>query len=178
MYSGQVLALDLAARTGWARGWPGDAMPVSGSVRFAKEGASMAHVFSSCRAWLGTFLASNPAVQWVVFEAPLPPIFKRGATNANTIRQLHGLCAVVEELLDTHGGYDVREARVSDVRIHFLGSNKYRRGEAKAYTIKRCKMLGWAPEDDNAADALALWHYQTSLLTAGGLLERRGGVGG
>jgi hypothetical protein len=46
---GQILALDLAARTGWALGCAQDKVPQSGSIRFAKEGASMAAVFSECR---------------------------------------------------------------------------------------------------------------------------------
>ncbi|TAI60697.1 hypothetical protein CWO89_39310 [Bradyrhizobium sp. Leo170] len=58
----------------------------------------------------------------------------------------------------------MREARVSDVRGHFLGTNRHKRKEAKAFTIDACHRLGWAPCDDNAADALALWHYQASLL--------------
>ncbi|TAI66204.1 hypothetical protein CWO89_09540 [Bradyrhizobium sp. Leo170] len=58
----------------------------------------------------------------------------------------------------------MREARVSDVRAHFLGTNRIKRKEAKVLTIDACHRLGWAPADDNAADALALWHYQASLL--------------
>jgi len=162
-YAGQILALDLAARTGWALGRPGD-MPASGSVRFAKEGASMAAVLSGCRRWLGEFLDGHPTIQLVVFEAPLLPAFKKGKTTIVTIRQLMGLCGTVEELLYSRGTYDIREARVSDIRIHFLGSNKHKREKAKELTIMRCRHLGWHPDDDNAADALALWDYQSSLL--------------
>jgi hypothetical protein len=163
-YTGQILALDLAARTGWARGRPGDRVPFSGSVRFGKEGSSMACVLSGCRGWLDQHLNFYPGVQLVVFEAPLLPSFKRGKTNIHALRQLNGLTSVVEELLYTRGTYDVREARVADIRNHFLGSNRFKREIAKAKTIERCRLLGWDPVDDNAADALALWHYQTSQL--------------
>lgn len=162
-YTGQILALDLATRTGWACGRAQDPVPVSGSVRFGRNGSTPAAVLYACRQWLGGFLSGNPAVQLVVFEAPLIPMFKRGATNIATIRQLMGLCAVVEELLYAKGGYDVREAKVSEVRNHFIGHNP-KREIAKAKTIYNCKMLGWDPVDDNAADALALWDYQASLL--------------
>ena len=35
--------------------------------------------------------------------------------------------------------------------------------EAKLKTIMACRRLGWSPCDDNAADALALWHYQATV---------------
>jgi hypothetical protein len=163
-YTGQILALDLAARTGWALGRAMDPRPASGSVRFGKDGSSMAAVFHACRRWLDAFLAQNPGVQLVVFESPLVPMFSRGKTTITTIRQLMGLPAIVEEFLYAKGGYDVREARVAEVRVHFLGSNKFRREIAKDKTVARCNLLGWKPVDDNAADALALWDYQASLL--------------
>jgi hypothetical protein len=163
-YRGKILALDLAARTGWALGRPQET-PVHGSVRFGKEGSSMAAVFSAARNWLDIFLRENPTIQLIVFEAPLLPMqMKWGKTNATAIRQLIGLAAVVEELLFTLTGYDVREARVSDVRTHFLGNNRAKRDEAKRLTGIGCKLRGWNPIDDNAADALALWDYQASLL--------------
>jgi crossover junction endodeoxyribonuclease RuvC len=162
-YSPRILALDLASRTGWACGNCSDAVPRSGSVRFARDGASMGALFAGCRQWLSDFLAAEPDIKLIVFEAPMDPMMFAGARRPETARQLIGLCAIVEEC--TYGcGYDVREARVSDVRVHFLGTNRIKRKEAKAATIEACHRLGWAPTDDNAADALALWHYQASIL--------------
>lgn len=160
----QILALDLAAKTGWALGYATDKVPQSGSIRFAKEGSSMAAVFSACRLQLRDFLSMNPEIGIVVFEAPLLPMFKGGKTSKSAIRSGIGLAAVVEELLFSLGRYDVREAEVRQVRTHFLGSNKNKRADAKDMTINACYRLGWKPVDDNAADALALWHYQASIL--------------
>jgi crossover junction endodeoxyribonuclease RuvC len=162
----QVLALDLAHRAGWALGFPEDTHPESGSVRFAKEGSSLAAVLSGCRLYLRDFLSVHPEVGLVVFESPNVGLHMRGRTNAKSIRMLIGLASVTEELLYTLGGYDVREAQVKDIRTHFLGNNKAKRAEAKELTIAKCRMLGWQPVDDNAADALAAWDYQTSLLRA------------
>ncbi len=162
-YPSQILALDLAGRTGWACGYATDKVPQSGSIRFAREGASLAATLSDCRLQLRDFLSANPEIGLVVFEAPLVPFFKRGKTNINTIRMLMGLCAVVEELLYTLGVYDIREATVADVRTHFLGSNKHKRAEAKHLTINACYRLGWKPATDDEADAMALWHYQASV---------------
>jgi hypothetical protein len=160
-FAGHVLALDLATKTGWAYGQP-DSVPKSGSLRFAREGASMAAHLVGCRKWLRDFIAVN-ATRLVVFEAPLTPDLMRGRTNIATIRLLIGLAAVVEECLYGRG-IDVREARVSDVRAHFLGSNHRKRDAAKLATKDVCTRLGWQAVDDNAADALALWSYQVSFI--------------
>jgi hypothetical protein len=162
-YNPRILALDLASRTGWACGHVSDAMPRSGSVRFAREGASLGAIYSGCRQWLSDFVAAEPDVRLIVFEAPMAPGHMAGFTTAHIIRVLIGLCAVVEEFGHSHR-FDMREARVFDVREHFLGSNRIKRKEAKSLTIEACNQLGWAPCDDNAADALALWHYQASIL--------------
>ncbi len=162
-YRPRILALDLASRTGWACGYPALPKPPSGSVRFAREGASLGAIFAGCRQWLGDFVATETDVSLIVFEAPMAPSHMAGFTSAHIIRVLVGLCAVVEEFGYSRG-YDVREAKVSEVRQHFIGSNRIRRKEAKAQTIAACNRLGWSPQDDNAADALALWHYQASIL--------------
>ena len=156
-----ILALDLATRTGFAVGRLSDRTPRSGSVAFGKSGASMGAIFANARAWMADFtLVNMPDI--VVFEAPLAPSFKRGATNFGTIRILMGLAAIVEEF--SYGKFDCREARVGDVRRHFIGTQRARRAAAKLMTISACRRLGWSPIDDNAADALALWHYQASIL--------------
>lgn len=157
-----ILALDLASQTGWALGRVYDRIPQSGSIRFAPKGASLGMVFSECRKWLKNFLIYNPGIEVIVFEAPMVPSHMIGNTNANTIRMLIGLTAVIEEAT-YQMGYDVREARVSDVRYHFLLKVRVKRAAAKVMTIAACRRLGWNPCDDNAADALALWHYQASV---------------
>ena len=80
-YTRQILALDLAAKTGWALGYVNDKAPQSGSVRFARDGATMAAVLSACRLQLHDFLSMNPEIGMVVFEAPLVPSFKGGKTS-------------------------------------------------------------------------------------------------
>lgn len=162
-----ILALDLAGRTGWALGKVHDRIPQSGSLRFAAPGASMGAVFCHFRMWL-TRIANENKIDVVVFESPMTPSHMRGKTNITTIRTLMGLPAITEEVFFTRGlaearYYDLREAKVVDIRRHFLGSTRYRRVAAKAMTIAACRRIGWFPQDDNAADALALWHYQASI---------------
>jgi len=161
-YRPRILALDLASRTGWAVGDPADPTPRSGSVRLASSGASLGAVYAGCRQWLVDFVAAEPDIRLIVFEAPMAPQHMAGFTTAHIMRLLIGLCAIAEEFGHSRG-YDVREAKVSDVREHFIGTNRIKRKDAKPLTIENCRRLGWAPVDDNAADALALWHYQASI---------------
>lgn len=157
-----ILALDLATRTGFALGGINDRTLTSGSVAFGKPGAPPGAIFSRCRSWVADFvLTAKPTI--VVFEQPLVPMFKVGQTNFSTIRILVGLAAIVEEQL-YGSGIQVSEARVSDIRRHFIGTHKHGRAAAKSMTIMACRRLGWSPVDDNAADAMALWHYQASVL--------------
>jgi hypothetical protein len=155
----RILSLDLALRAGWAMGRVLDRTPTFGSVRLAAPGASMGAIFANCRKWLSTF----DGVDIAVFESPMQPSFMSGHTNATTIRILMGIAAIAEEHFFSRG-VDVREAQVREVRRHFLGSNKHKRVAAKALTISACRRLGWNPPDDNAADALALWHFQASVI--------------
>src|SRR5262245_23437780 len=94
-FAGTILALDLASVTGWACGAPGQGVPRSGSIRFARVGASMGAIFSGCAQWLRDFLTVQE-VSLIVFESPMEPGFMTGKTNASTIRVLMGLPAIVE----------------------------------------------------------------------------------
>ena len=168
----RILALDLARIVGWAVGTPTDTRPQCGSIEIVRGDASMAKLFSEWRMMLRDFLSLHPDIGLVIFESPLVPGMMGGRTNIQTIRRLIGLAAVTEELLFTLGKYDIREARVSDVRTHFLGSNRHKREQAKALTMQRCRQLGWEVTDDNQADALALWDYQIACLRRDNLFSR------
>lgn len=154
--TGDILALDLATRFGWAEG-PIGGVPRYGSERFAPAGADRAAVLAGAvRFFQRRFMAFRPAA--VVFEAPLPPSFMRGHTNFNTSRTLLALPGIIEALCSINGIHRCEEAKVSDIRRFFIGGNP-RGEEGKKQTIAKLVGMGFEPQDDNAADALALWHY-------------------
>jgi hypothetical protein len=156
-----ILALDLASVTGWACGEPGG-VPVHGSIRFASAGASHEAVFTNAFTWLSRHCqVHSPSI--MVWEAPLATIFKRGSTNSNTTTLLYGLPAVAGLVAYRQGIYDIRKADTRDVRNHFIGSNP-KRVTAKPMVMSQCRKLGWQVEDDNEADALALWSYMCALI--------------
>jgi len=158
----KILALDLSfTNTGWALGAPGQT-PINDSLHFAKRGSRNADHFAGFHHWLTLHLAEHdPDI--VAIEGPLAPSFMRGHTTTDTARALMGLIAVAE--LATHEFGDVREHAVSTIRQFFLGTSKIKSRDAKQMTFDRCVQLGWKPKDKDAADALALWAYQVSLIS-------------
>jgi len=161
MFEGRVLALDLATTTGWAYGVPGS-IPKFGHIRFTKAGSPRAETYRAFRDWLeATWNVRGEQPDAVVYESPMVPALMQGKTNINTIRLLTGLSAILEEWCV--GKVDCQEARVSDVRTFFVGSNM-KGAQAKLLTIHRCRMIGWDVETTDEADALALWSYWSGWL--------------
>ena len=154
----EILALDLATRTGWARGAPGQ-RPVSGSVQFGKPEASNNAVFAHALTWTSTLLESKPRPTVIIIEGLLPYYAKQGATSRKTHERLSGLHAIVRAVAYLRGIYEVSDAGAQQVRRHFIGEGSLARDAAKLAVIHRCNKLGWNPVDDNAADALALWDF-------------------
>ena len=154
-FTGRILALDLATHTGWAHGRPGE-KPKWGVETFQGERAK---AYRALRAWLNQWIVDK-RVDLVTFESSATQ-FMHGRTRIETIKRLIGLCEHVEELC--YGRVECREARVAEVRAHFIGQN-IARAEAKVETIRQCKELGWDTSNDNEADALALWSLQVCCL--------------
>jgi hypothetical protein len=152
-----LLFLDLATVTGWAVG-PIGGKPISGSQRLAPSGAPSSEVFGNFLKWLHDMIAvHSPRV--VAFEAPLPPSLLRGKTTVDTARRLMGLPAITEAVCNRMGIHSVLEARVDDIRQHFIGRRNLPGADGKRAVIARCRQLGYEPKDDNAADALAGFDY-------------------
>lgn len=158
-----ILALDIATRTGFAFGRPGE-FPRSGSVRLAPQGASNGMIGRGMLRWLTDFLAVNP-VGALYYEVPLDPRHMGNKTNFATARVLLGLPFLVETIAEARGIFKLREAGVQDVRKHFVGEARPK--DKKAAVLARCRQLRWAPEDDNAGDALALWDFACAIEAPG-----------
>ena len=159
-FTGIIVALDIATVTGFAYGRP-DKTPKFDSVRFAKPGASRAACHRAFREWLdATWNVRGHQPDLIVYEAPIGSLMK-GATHIETIKRLIGMCEHLEEWC--HGKIELREANVAQIRHHFIGDNP-RSKQAKAMTIARCNKLKWMVNNDNEADALALWDFQVCCL--------------
>lgn len=164
----KILALDIATNTGFAIGDTADLVPAFGSVRFIKPGSSHQALFGNALKWAADFLQRhNP--ERIIYEAPLQ--FRGGKSRAGNDEILHGLPAVILAAAYYRDIFDIHKAPVRDVRVHFIRSNP-KREFAKQRTIARCKQLGWYVEDDNQADACALWDYACAQVRQENVLAR------
>lgn len=162
---GPVLALDLAREYGWCSGEVGDELrtcAVGHGIFGEKRDASTERVFAHAFDWLSRTIPVY-GHGLVVFEAPLPPPFKGGFTNVGATRMGFGLAAITEAVC-CRLGIEVREARVADVRDHFIQTHKLKRKDAKPAVWERCKMLGLECKTMDESDAAALWHYMCAIL--------------
>ena len=161
IFEGRVLALDLATTTGWAFGAPGS-IPRCGHIRFTKPGASRAETYRVFRTWLeDRWNVRDHQPDLVVYESPAVPSIMAGKTNIETIKRLVGLAEHLEEWCFKK--VELREASVSQVRVHFIGQNM-KSAFAKQKTYDQCRMLGWEVENFDQADAAALWDFQCAWL--------------
>lgn len=161
--SASILALDIAIRTGFAFGRTGE-YPRSGSVRLAPPGSSNGTIGRGMLRWLTDFITvSKPGM--IYYEVPLDPRHMGKKTTFATARILLGLPFLVETIAEARGIFKLREAGVQDVRKHFCGTPRPK--DKKAAVLARCRQLRWNPEDDNAADALALWDFACAVEAPG-----------
>ena len=154
-----ILALDIATKTGWAIGRPGNGLVASGVMTLPKTGNDIGCFIASYAAWLHKNIKEN-LITDVVFETPIMP----GVTNVMTLRKLYGLTGRTEEICLDHT-IRCRERHMQSWRKHFLGrasapkeikGKEQRRKWLKDECILKCRLRGWFPRDDNEADALGL----------------------
>lgn len=156
-----ILALDVATRTGFARGRIGE-VPTSGSIRFGKAGVLDHVVFGEAIHWINATLQEPPDM--LIIESMLSPLAMRNETSRAVRDRLAGLHGIVRGVAHLRGVGEIAEASVGDVRAHFIGDRTLPRDKAKRAVMERCKALGWHAVDDNAGDALALWSYACALI--------------
>lgn len=160
-WQGDILALDIATRLGWAEGEPGGT-PRFGSERLAPDGSSQAAIFAGMIGFLGTRLqAFRPRT--IVFEAPELFRLRSGKATRATIEVLFGLPAVMQGVAFRMGVYDLQEATANDVRGFFIGDRKLKRAAAKPAVIAECHRRGWMVRNDDEADACALWAFMSAV---------------
>lgn len=151
----RILTLDLATSTGWAR-YSDHSGVKYGTKELPKTGERIGPFLTAFDDWLKDLLREDWPDQ-VVFEQPIVP--RNG--QLTTLRKLYGLCSHTE-LLCHRMKIPVSEAKVNTVRKHFIGCSP-RREAAKDMTVRYCRTLGWDPQTDDEADALALLHYVAAL---------------
>jgi hypothetical protein len=172
----RVLAIDGAATAGFAFGATGQE-PRFGSRCFTGSGASGEVVARFSRFLRATIEREQPDV--IAYEAPYFPMgFRKGPpANAKTLRRLLGLAEIIDAV-----AWDCNlrcyQATAGEVTSYLTGkSNWGGRAPKKAATIAAARAWGWAVNDDNAADACAVWAYAESILDPVAAAQRRARLG-
>lgn len=160
-FKGEILALDLATRVGWCAGTVDG--PLSyGSFRCAPEGSQSAAIFGGAMKWLAErVLAFKPRI--IVYEAPIDPRMLK-KINKDTIRRLNGMPAVIEAVAHNLGVYDVREIETGDLKHYWHNRRNLKREQVKRLTMEKMRSLGYDPQDEDAADAIAVHRYMAAVL--------------
>src|SRR4029077_16738420 len=70
---------------------------------------------------------------------------------------LRGAIGVVESCAAAARIRRIEAIGVQDARRHLLGAGRIPKREGKKLVFDRCNMLGWAPQNKDESDALALW---------------------
>ena len=151
-----VLCLDLARRTGWCVGVPGG-RPRYGTVEF--RGKSHGVVYAALHAWLEEAIRRHAPAE-IVAEAPLDP---GRHLSDDAARLAFGMAAHVQLIALDHG-VPLREEEVCATRERVLGRRAFPKGTAKSAVLAWCRAQGFAPHDDNAADAIVLFKHMEKVL--------------
>lgn len=87
------------------------------------------------------------------FEAPLPPQAMRFQQKSTGLARLQFSMTGIIEMITHRRNIPCEEARIDEVKKFWTTNGRASKGSM----IQMCRMLGWKPVDDNAADAAALW---------------------
>jgi hypothetical protein len=158
-----IAAFDVATACGCCDGLADGSPPRYWTWRLEDAGEGRPRRLSYLRRFCDAYFAQQQ-VDEVVYELPLSIGFivqmmkqNRFVTSEDVLMMLRGSIGVLESCAAFAGVPIVRGVDIKDARKHLLGRRTFPEGEAKAMTIRGCNALGWAVENDNEADACAIW---------------------
>lgn len=154
-----MIALDLSSQVGWAIG-PIGGRPLLGTWVLPSIGGEGARFASFENELADAMAVHEPSI--LALEAPLP---LPAQNNAQVARQQMGLRAVA--LSEAYrASAAAHEVDVYTVRRDVIGTGRFPAGKAKDAVMAFAKREGYDPPDHNAGDALILWLYYASRLSA------------
>jgi crossover junction endodeoxyribonuclease RuvC len=148
-----VLALDLSTKTGWCVGAPGS-KPAFGRWLLGSSSATPAAPWCGLLDCLADAVVVHRPTR-IDVEAPLPATSQKSQDIA---RLLIGL-ADMAQIFCFRRELPHAEHNAATVRRVVLGAGHGR--APKSEIIGWCRARGFDVIDDNAADAIVLWHYVT-----------------
>jgi hypothetical protein len=164
--NGYVLALDPATKTGYATGRAKET-PSLATVDFGDEFANHDDIFRRAHYWLAGILRAQVPDLFVIEEVVPPSAIQGRTTHSGSIISV-GLSGLFIGMAGAHG-IPVLRAPISTWRKCFLGRGNLPRDSAKLAVKRQCRTMGWAYEDDNAAEAGGIWFWACGQITPQGL---------
>lgn len=155
----KILAIDPGTEGfGWAVGSPGQP-PFHATYRPIRSHEDLGSFLVDIRTMLWPRLTTSK-VDLIVYESPAVV----RTNNIMTMRKMFALGGFLEVLGHDHN-VEVVEAHPASVRKHFLGRGNTPKAsnDIKKAVIARCNQLGWEPETDHEADALAILDYALAI---------------
>ncbi len=147
-----ILALDLATKTGWAT----NIIRTSGVQVFdAKRGESPGMRFLRCCGWLSEMLTLLGGVDVIVYEQAH---HRGGAATACCV----GLVSMVQAFAAEHG-IELMTVHTGELKRWATGKGN----AGKPAMMKAARARGWNPVDDNEADAQLLLEFTQQQLLPG-----------
>lgn len=158
-----IAAFDFATACGCADGVAGSDRPRLWSWYLTDAGEGRPPRLAYFRRYLDAYFGEQK-VDEVVFEKPMgiaviASMMAKGIfrTSEDVLLMLRGGIGVLEASASLAGVPVVRGIDIKDARKHLVGQRTFPDGTAKVATIRAATALGWAPENDNEADAAAIW---------------------
>lgn len=149
----RILCLDLGTQTGWAS-CDDPKLVNSGTISFASrryEGGGMR--FLRFQLWLDEYYRSCPSLRSVYFEEV------RAHKGTDAAHIYGGLLATLTAWCEKNG-VAYSGIPVGEIKKHATGKGN----SNKEAMIEAAKKLGYAPQDDNEADALCLLHCALDMI--------------
>lgn len=148
----KILALDLARTTGVAVGDHSGA-PVCSTHSLGPAKSSHALVCGEAMRLINTLLTRHQP-DAVAIESVY--IDQRNPQKIRAAILLHKIHGAVLGVCNVHGLHPF-EYTAQECRKHFISAGTLGRAEAKATVMSMCGVLGWKVDNDNEADACAVW---------------------
>lgn len=165
-----VLAFDLATKCGVALG-PSSGNPTAWTETLGEQGEPHSYRFSQVME-LTNHLIRKHKPNLIAIEQPIASGPKGGQARGFLAMGLRGCVLGTARLR----GVRVCEFPVQTLRKHFIGHGNMPTDKAKRMTIDRCRSMGWVVEDDNAADACAVWDLACATYAKGYAAKPLGGL--
>lgn len=107
---------------------------------------------------------AEPRVERIFVEAPMPiAVMVQIGAQDDTVQFLRAAVGVIELAAAAHE-IPVEWWNVQAARQAVCGRRTYPKGTAKREVMKIVRTLGHEPDDDNTADAIVGWYYESALL--------------